>query len=80
MIPIQPELAPEHRECGKCKSSQALEFGIAFAYQPIVDIETRSIFAHEALVRGPNGEGAGWVLSQVTDDNRYQFDDPAAWD
>jgi EAL domain-containing protein (putative c-di-GMP-specific phosphodiesterase class I) len=74
MIPIQPEVPPEHHACGKCKASQPLEFGLAFAYQPIVDIETRSIFAHEALVRGPNGESAWSVLSQVTDDNRYQFD------
>src|SRR5690242_9518525 len=74
MIPIQPEVPPEHRACGKCKSSGELEFELAFAYQPIVDIETRTIFAHEALVRGPNGEGAWSVLSQVTDENRYQFD------
>jgi len=45
-----------------------------FAYQPIVDLATRSIFAHEALVRGPNGESAYSVLSQLTDDNRYAFD------
>jgi EAL domain-containing protein (putative c-di-GMP-specific phosphodiesterase class I) len=74
MIPIQPEVPPEHRACGKCKDSQPLGFDIAFAYQPIVDIETRSIFAHEALVRGANGESAWSVLSQVTEENRYQFD------
>lgn len=34
----------------------------------------RSVFAHEALVRGPQGESAWSVLSQVTDANRYQFD------
>jgi EAL domain-containing protein (putative c-di-GMP-specific phosphodiesterase class I) len=74
MIPIQPEVPPQHSACGKCKDSQPLGFDIAFAYQPIVDIETRSIFAHEALVRGPNGEGAWSVLSKVTEENRYQFD------
>jgi EAL domain-containing protein (putative c-di-GMP-specific phosphodiesterase class I) len=74
MIPIQPEVPHEHRACGKCKGTQPLDFDIAFAYQPIVDIEARSIFAHEALVRGPNGEGAWSVLSKVTDENRYQFD------
>ena len=31
-------------------------------------------FAHEALVRGPEGEGALSVLSQVTEQNRYRFD------
>jgi len=34
----------------------------------------RSIFGYEALVRGPNGESAYSVLSQVNDDNRYAFD------
>lgn len=74
MIPIQPDVPSAHRACGKCKTSDAIEFDLAFAYQPIVDIETRSLFAHEALVRGPNGEGAWSVLSQVTDETRYQFD------
>ena len=32
------------------------------------------VFAHEALVRGPNGESAATVLSQVNDHNRYRFD------
>lgn len=44
------------------------------AFQPIVDRETGEPFAYEALVRGANGEGAAEVLSQVTDDNRYAFD------
>jgi EAL domain-containing protein (putative c-di-GMP-specific phosphodiesterase class I) len=44
------------------------------AFQPIIDLEGRSVFAHEALVRGPNGEGAGWVLAQVDDKTRYAFD------
>lgn len=60
--------------CQKCKDDQPLGFDIAFAYQPIVDLGTRSIYAHEALVRGPNGESAFSVLSQVTDANRYVFD------
>jgi EAL domain-containing protein (putative c-di-GMP-specific phosphodiesterase class I) len=57
---------------GQC--SQALPFDIAMAYQPIIDAEAGRIFAHEALVRGVNGEGAKWVLDQITDDNRYTFD------
>ncbi|CAH2894846.1 MAG: EAL domain protein [uncultured Paraburkholderia sp.] len=32
------------------------------------------MFACEALVRGPNGESAYSVLSQVDDANKYQFD------
>ncbi|WP_322406912.1 EAL domain-containing protein [Idiomarina sp. PL1-037] len=44
------------------------------AFQPIVDISRKSVFAHEALVRGENGEGAGRILGQVTEDNKYTFD------
>jgi len=51
-----------------------LGFDFVFAYQPIVDLGARKVFAYEALVRGPKGESAYSVLSQVTDDNRYTFD------
>lgn len=44
------------------------------AFQPIVDVETGTPYAYEALVRGPNGEGAESVLSRVTPANRYAFD------
>ncbi len=44
------------------------------AFQPVVDIQTSEIVAHEALVRGVNGEGADFVLSQITAKNRYAFD------
>lgn len=44
------------------------------AFQPIVDIQTGRAFAFEALVRGPNGEGALSVLSAVTPESRYAFD------
>jgi EAL domain-containing protein (putative c-di-GMP-specific phosphodiesterase class I) len=60
--------------CVQCKNKSELGFALAFAYQPIVDLDTRTIYAHEALVRGPNGESAFSVLSQVTDENRYKFD------
>ena len=60
--------------CGKCKIPGELGFEFTFAYQPIVKLNDRTIFAHEALVRGPNSESAYSVLSQVTDTNRYHFD------
>jgi EAL domain-containing protein (putative c-di-GMP-specific phosphodiesterase class I) len=60
--------------CQQCKEGRSLDFEFGFAYQPIVDVGSRSIYAHEALVRGPNGEPAMSVLSQVTDANRYSFD------
>jgi EAL domain-containing protein (putative c-di-GMP-specific phosphodiesterase class I) len=44
------------------------------AFQPIVDVERRTVYAYEALVRGPEGQGAGFVLGQVNDENRYAFD------
>ena len=60
--------------CNRCKDTEELDFDFSFAYQPIVDFHARSIFAHEALVRGVNGESAASVLARVNDDNRYRFD------
>jgi EAL domain-containing protein (putative c-di-GMP-specific phosphodiesterase class I) len=80
MIPIQKAQASDFlplddgRACGDCSTSERLGFQFSFAYQPIVDVETQQIFAHEALVRGPAGEGALTVLSQVNEANRYRFD------
>jgi EAL domain-containing protein (putative c-di-GMP-specific phosphodiesterase class I) len=65
---------PDPRACAGCGDGQKLGFQFSYAYQPIVDVSTRQIFAHEALVRGPAGESAHSVLSRVTDDNRYKFD------
>ena len=36
--------------------------------------QTGLMHGWEALVRGPQGEGAGSILSRITEDNRYQFD------
>ncbi|KTG16698.1 MULTISPECIES: EAL domain-containing protein [unclassified Guyparkeria] len=64
------------RDCLQdAKNSLGFEFSMAF--QPIVDIDQGGVYAYEALVRGPNGEGAGSVLSQVNDRNRYYFDQAA---
>lgn len=60
--------------CDSCGNPQALDFKFSYAYQPIVDISTRTVYAHEALVRGPNGEPAHTVLSRLDDSNRYRFD------
>lgn len=60
--------------CQGCKSSLELDLDFTFAYQPIVNVRDQSIFAHEALVRGVNGEGALSVLEKVNDQNRYRFD------
>ena len=60
--------------CEGCRDGGAFQLPFSMAFQPIVDICTGAIFAHEALVRGPNGEGAGSVLGQIKEYNRYAFD------
>lgn len=67
----QPE---KNASCVQCHRGKSLGFDIKFAFQPIVSLSTKSIFGHEALVRGPNGESAYSVLSKVTEENRYRFD------
>jgi len=57
-----------------CRDAEPLPFDFSYAFQPIVDIQARQVFAHEALVRGPAGEPADTVLSRVTAENRYSFD------
>ena len=44
------------------------------AFQPIVDLASRTVFAYEALVRGPGEESAASILALVNDQNRYRFD------
>lgn len=58
----------------RCSCHQDLAIEIAMAFQPIVDCRHRSVYAYEALVRGPNGESAASILNQVTEANKYSFD------
>lgn len=44
------------------------------AFQPIVDVQSRSVHAYEALVRGSEGEPAGVVFERLEDDMIYAFD------
>lgn len=44
------------------------------AFQPIVDVARREVFAYEALVRGADGRSAAQVLSSVHPEQRYGFD------
>ncbi len=60
--------------CDECRNAAALGFDFTMAFQPIVNVDGGPPFAYEALVRGLNGEGAGSVLAQVDDGNRYRFD------
>ncbi|GAB2928429.1 EAL domain-containing protein [Rheinheimera gaetbuli] len=64
----------KQQTCSDCLSGQSLGFQIRMAFQPIIDWQSKSIFAYEALVRGPQGQGAGWVFQHINDDNKYYFD------
>ena len=44
------------------------------AFHPIVDIQTRSVFAYEALLRGRQRQPAREMLGKVADENMYAFD------
>tara|TARA_R110001599_G_scaffold43962_7_gene131349 strand:+ start:234 stop:1043 length:810 start_codon:yes stop_codon:yes gene_type:complete len=58
--------------CKRCEGELPFEFTMAF--QPIVDLSLAKIVTYEALVRGMQGESAWSVISQVTDDLLYRFD------
>jgi EAL domain-containing protein (putative c-di-GMP-specific phosphodiesterase class I) len=60
--------------CDDCVTPNSLEFRFSYAYQPIVDVRNRTIYAHEALVRGEHDEPAHTILSKVNEVNRYRFD------
>ena len=60
--------------CTACRDGTNFPIDFTMAFQPIVDVEASAVWGYEALVRGPGGEGAAWVLDQVTDENRYAFD------
>ncbi|MHA6965665.1 EAL domain-containing protein [Zobellella denitrificans] len=64
----------KQQSCMDCLSGQSLGFDIRMAFQPIIDWQRQEVFAYEALVRGPDGQGAGWVFERITDDNKYYFD------
>ena len=60
--------------CVACRDGSGFDLPITMAFQPIVDVRSGEVFAYEALVRGKDGRGAGEVLSTVSADNRYAFD------
>ncbi|WP_372872022.1 EAL domain-containing protein [Shewanella sp.] len=64
----------KQQTCADCLSGVSLGFDIRMAFQPIIDWQTQTIFAYEALVRGPQGQGAPWVFERVNDANKYYFD------
>ncbi len=60
--------------CSECAGGAGLDFDFSMAFQPIVDVEERRIFAYEALVRGVNNEPASFILGKIHEGNRYRFD------
>jgi EAL domain-containing protein (putative c-di-GMP-specific phosphodiesterase class I) len=65
------------RKCEGCDAGSELPFTFKMAFQPIVDLGAGRVWGYEALVRGPNGESAYSVLSQLSDDQLYRFDQAA---
>ncbi|MCH8497055.1 MAG: EAL domain-containing protein [Marinobacter sp.] len=70
----KPPVLFDESHCEQCACGNGLDFAFTFAFQPIVDTDTREVYAYEALVRGPEQQGAFWVLDQVNQQNRYAFD------
>ena len=62
------------KRCADCAEGIAAPFPFSMAFQPVVNLAEAKIYAYEALVRGPAGEPAPTILSQVTPANRYSFD------
>ena len=61
-------------KCHQCAEHARLDFDFSYAFQPIVDIGTSSIFSYEALVRGVCNEPAEEIYNKVNQDNIYRFD------
>jgi EAL domain-containing protein (putative c-di-GMP-specific phosphodiesterase class I) len=51
-----------------------LSLRFAMAFQPIVDLARKEVFAYEALARGINGEPAATVFARVEKADEYAFD------
>ena len=64
---------PEARQCVHCRGG-SLDLELQMAFQPVVDAVERNVYAYEALVRGPGGEGAGELLRAVSPAQLYLFD------
>ncbi len=68
-----PYMNSNDQNCGACADDVTTP-PFVMAFQPIVDVQERRIYGYEALVRGPDGQSAMSVLSQITAENRYAFD------
>jgi len=66
-------MSSQRIRCGACRTDVALP-AFTMAFQPIVDIESRTAYAYEALVRPVGGGTAVDILCQINEENRYSFD------
>jgi EAL domain-containing protein (putative c-di-GMP-specific phosphodiesterase class I) len=73
MMTVDIALLPPEKRCKACQFATPI-FSFTMAFQPIIDLQEQRIDAYEALVRGPDGSGAGSVLAQVNAENVYAFD------
>ncbi|WP_232788461.1 EAL domain-containing protein [Macromonas nakdongensis] len=60
--------------CIRCRDTRPFAIPLKMAFQPIVDLDARTVFAYEALVRGANGASAAEVLGAVKPEDLYAFD------
>jgi len=60
--------------CDGCSTASKLDFDFSMAFQPIYDAVAGRVWGYEALVRGLAGEGADSVLSRVSPEQKYRFD------
>ncbi|WP_019482852.1 EAL domain-containing protein [Arthrobacter sp. TB 23] len=60
--------------CGSCTTAAELDFDFSMAFQPIYDAVAGRVWGYEALVRGTSGEGAYEILSKVSPEQKYRFD------
>jgi EAL domain-containing protein (putative c-di-GMP-specific phosphodiesterase class I) len=56
------------------KDTPGCDFRVSFAFQPIVDIGSRTVFAYEALVRGRANETAAAVFAALESSELHAFD------
>ena len=73
--PLQEKARLERRRtaCAACQQPREIP-ALSMAFHPIVDLQEHRIDAHEALVRGVNGECAADMLKWATAENLYAFD------
>lgn len=60
--------------CEGCSTASSLDFEFTMAFQPLYDAVADRVWGYEALVRGASGESAFTVLSNVSAEQTYRFD------